>query len=130
MNKSNIISYDCFVCCRMVKTKITPRKAPAKKPQETEKPFSCVTCGTRFMKRAYMNVHIKKFHTGSSYSKIVSPSTSSKSVVSPSTSLKSVVSPSFSSPKELDLTMRTCQILKLNYWRQRVMKVLRVVLRL
>ena len=86
----------------MVKTKITPRKAPAKKPQETEKPFSCGTCGTRFMKRAYMNVHIKKFHTGSSDSKIVSPSTSSKSVVSPSTSLKSVVSPSFSSPKELD----------------------------
>ena len=87
INKSTVISYDCFVCCMMVKTKITPRKAPANKPKETEKPFSCGT---------------KKFYTGSSDSKIVSPNTSSKSVVSPSTILKSVVSPSFSSPKELD----------------------------
>lgn len=43
---------------RMARTKITKRKhVPTK-----DKPWICTTCGTRFMKKTYMNVHMKKFH--------------------------------------------------------------------
>lgn len=41
----------------MAKTKITKRKCVEKE----EKPFLC-KCGTRFLKRIYLNAHIKKFH--------------------------------------------------------------------
>ena len=41
----------------MAKTKTTKRKTV----QPVDKPYSC-HCGTRFIRRTYLNVHIKKFH--------------------------------------------------------------------
>ena len=44
----------------MAKTKMTERKV--KVVQTKDKPFACETCGTRFLRRTYLNVHMKKFH--------------------------------------------------------------------
>ena len=50
----------CFYCFSMAKTKMTERKR--KVVPNKEKPFICGTCGTRFLRRTYLNVHNKKFH--------------------------------------------------------------------
>lgn len=43
----------------MAKTKTTTRK----RVKPADKPFGC-HCGTRFLKRAYLNAHIRRFHSG------------------------------------------------------------------
>ena len=42
----------------MARTKTTERK----RVNQSDKPYSCNHCGTRFIRKTYLNVHIKKFH--------------------------------------------------------------------
>ena len=42
----------------MARTKTTERK----RVNQSDKPYSCNQCGTRFIRKTYLNVHIKKFH--------------------------------------------------------------------
>ena len=42
----------------MARTKTTERK----RVNQSDKPYSCNHCETRFIRKTYLNVHIKKFH--------------------------------------------------------------------
>lgn len=54
---SCILFFHCFRK-RMARTKTTERK----RVNQSDKPYSCNHCGTRFLRKTYLNVHIKKFH--------------------------------------------------------------------
>ena len=67
---------------KMAKTKLTKRKLVKKE----DKPFAC-HCGTRFIKRVYLNAHIRKFHgTQVEIPNSEQPSTSKAADHQPSTS--------------------------------------------
>lgn len=56
-----VVSYIFFFHCfrkRIARTMTTERK----RVKQSHKPYSCNHCGTRFLRKTSLNIHIKKFH--------------------------------------------------------------------
>lgn len=59
------LHFHCYFRMKMAKLKVTKTKIAQKEKHDKnqDKPFSCHCCGSRFIKRIYLDAHIKKFHS-------------------------------------------------------------------